>query len=318
VRAHAESNLSFEETTRFRLRAYGPKGKQPLVSVCFAVKNLAWDADEAPSRMSPAPVPPATTTQAPIRDLPRIETKEGIFAPYRALGQYYEQFGQVLANGYGQLQNINTAMITGLYDQIRQSHHHRDTLVTSVVRLRTEQIEKAESRDRQEHSESERNALARQALQQLGEATKAVFVSQGISPEHLEVLDSLTASPELMATLRDPRVRQLMRDPNNLRALAGLLGQIAIQQHQAAMAAPQQHAMMPGGPAPQAMMPGAPGPYAMPPGAPGPQAMPPGAPGPQAIPAGYAPQGSLAPGQAYPVGAPEPPPGGAPGGQQAA
>jgi hypothetical protein len=58
-----------------------------------------------------------------------------------------------------------------------------------------------------------------------------------------ELLGVLGQSPELLATLNDPRVRALMRDPNNLRMVAGLLRQFGEQA--AAASAPEAPASAP-------------------------------------------------------------------------
>ena len=74
-----------------------------------------------------------------------------------------------------------------------------------------------------------RAALARDALNQLGEATKAFFTAQGISPEMADVAQVLGQSPELLGALKDPDVQSLMSDPGNLKLIAGMLKQAGAQ-----------------------------------------------------------------------------------------
>ena len=68
-----------------------------------------------------------------------------------------------------------------------------------------------------------RTELARHAIKQLGDAAQAFVLARGLPPDLAEVFGALGASPELMATLRDPSVRVLMKDPDNLRGLATML-----------------------------------------------------------------------------------------------
>jgi len=106
----------------------------------------------------------------------------------------------------GQLQGVNNAMLNRLHRQLR---------------------------------------LAREALNQLGDAAKAFLTARGVSPGLADVLGVIGTSPELVGTLSDPDVRALMRDPDNLKSLAQMLKAAAAQARAAQQA--QAQAQQPGG-----------------------------------------------------------------------
>jgi hypothetical protein len=80
--------------------------------------------------------------------------------------------------------------------------------------------------------------LAKEAINQLGSAANAFLTAKGVTPEMAELLDTLSSSPQLMATMKKPGVQQLMQDPNNLAGLAAMLEQAAAQAQAQAQGAP--------------------------------------------------------------------------------
>ena len=147
----------------------------------------------------------------------------------RALGDYYAQWGQIVLGSVGQLQGVNNAMLSRLHRQLQHSQNHVDQLVAAILTYRVAEAELAEQRRSADRSDDSRTVLAQQALQQLGDAAKALLAARGVTPELADALGAIGQSPELVATLNEPDVRDLMHDPNNLRLLAAMLKQAAQQ-----------------------------------------------------------------------------------------
>ena len=127
------------------------------------------------------------------------------------------------AHGLGALAPLSRARGLPLHRQVEESRGQVDELVAALIEFRTAQVTVVEERKAQTQANDARTELAKQALTQIGQAAQAFLVGRGIPPELTDVLGSISNSPELMAAMNDPEVRELMKDPNNLSALAGML-----------------------------------------------------------------------------------------------
>ena len=113
---------------------------------------------------------------------------------------------------------VNELVASNTRQRISEAEAHAQ-LIAATTRQQVAEEEKTFKAD-----------LARDALGQLGGLANAMLLREsGLNPEMSDVLVSLQGSPELMAALRNPRVRAQLKDPNNLRDLASLL-QMASQQ----------------------------------------------------------------------------------------
>jgi len=224
-----------ETYRRFRVRIYGPKGSPKIDAGTFLCRNHSWTEQ-----------PPAASEVMPDLRIPTPSfdqsAKDSTLKGIKALGDYYAQWGQIVLGSVGQLQGVNNSMLARLHRQLQESRGQVDELVASILEYRHNEVETAERRRLEEHAGDTRSELARDALQQLGTAATAFLAGRSLPPDLLETFGALSTSPELTEALRDPRVREMMKEPDNLRGLAAML-QAAGQQTQAAQqaqAAPEQ------------------------------------------------------------------------------
>ena len=225
IRECAVRNTIGDSSTRFRVKLYGPKGVNCLATGQFVCRNDAYDLDDA--------VMPKLEIPAPTFD---EAARAGSVKGLKALGDYYAQWGQIVLGSVGQLQGVNNAMLARLHRQLQESRGQVDQLVASILEFRVKEIEVQESRLADERDGDARTTLAREALGQLGAAANTFLAGRGMTPDMLEVVTQLGGSPELMAALKDPAVRALMQDHDNLKGLAEMLRQAGSQ----AQAAQQQ------------------------------------------------------------------------------
>ncbi|RME26724.1 MAG: hypothetical protein D6798_06095, partial [Deltaproteobacteria bacterium] len=179
IRDVAVRNTVGEEYCRFRVKVYGPKGARMLDSAQFVCRN--HDAD----------------LHLPLladKDLPRIPAPTfdqaaaaGGAKGIKALGDYYAQWGQIVLGSVGQLQGVNNAMLNRLHRQLRQARDQVDQLVAAILENRYKELELAEERRADERAGDARTELAREALNQLGDAAKAFLTARGVSPELADV-----------------------------------------------------------------------------------------------------------------------------------
>ena len=230
LRDIAARNTLAEPYRRFRVKIYGPKGVRTLDSGSFVCRNDDHDLDlPVPAQNSPL----TEKVRPHDREIPppSFETVEITSAGrgMRALGDYYAQWGRIVLGSVHQLQGVNNAMVHKLHKQLDASRDQVDELVGAILNLRAAEMELAEKHRSSDKSEDTRAEIAKHALQQLGDAAKAFLAARGVTPEMADVLGTLGQSPDLMAALNDPDVRILMQDANNLKLLAGLLKQAAVQ-----------------------------------------------------------------------------------------
>ncbi len=228
LRDCAARNTVGDSLRRFRVRIYGPKATEKLDSGSFVCRNHDY-ADEVDTEAADAAVRELRIPQPTFDQAAKDSTLKGI----KALGDYYAQWGQIVLGSVGQLQGVNNSMLARLHRQLQESRGQVDELVASILEYRHNEVEAYESRRLEERAGDTRSELARDALQQLGTAATAFLAGRSMPPDLLETFGAISASPELTNVLRDPSVRELMKDPDNLRGLAAML-QAAGQQAQAA------------------------------------------------------------------------------------
>ncbi len=220
VREVAIRHTTGEAYRRFRVKLYSPKAVDVLASGQFVCRNDRFDLDEYGAPAAPPPIPVPTFDEA---------AQAGSVKGLKALGDYYAQWGAIVLGSVGQLQGVNNAMLARLHRQLQESRDQVDQLVASILEFRVKEIEVQEERLADEREGDARTALAREALGQLGAAANTFLASRGMSPEMIDVFTQLGGSPELMATLKEPHVRELMKDPDNLKSLAEMLRQAGAQ-----------------------------------------------------------------------------------------
>lgn len=227
LRDIAKRNTVGEPFRRFRVKAYGAKGIRVVDTASFVCKNVDHDLD--------LPMLANGSRQEVESDL-RIPTPtfedaaaSGASRGIKALGDYYAQWGQIVLGSVGQLQGVNNAMLGRLHRQLQESRDQVDQLVAAILEFRVAELKLNDDRRADERSSDARADLARHALQQLGDAAKAFLATRGVPPELADVLGALGSSPTLVSALNEPDVRELIREPQNLELLAGLLRQAGAQ-----------------------------------------------------------------------------------------
>ena len=229
LRELAIRNTVGEPYCRFRVRMFSVKGHKVVDSGHFVCRN---DHEQSPDPEAAAPelrIPTPTFDEA---------ARSGSVKGLKALGDYYAQWGAIVLGSVGQLQGVNNAMLAKLHKQLEESRGQVDQLVASILEFRVKEIEVQESRLADERDGDARTTLAREALGQLGAAANTFLASRGMTPDMLEVFTHLGGSPELMAALKDPAVRALMQDHDNLKGLAEMLRQAGSQAQAAQQSAP--------------------------------------------------------------------------------
>lgn len=253
LRDVAARNTVGEVKRRFRVRAYAPKGSSSLLSGTFVcnshgveVQSTAQDEIVViPENLTGSKMP------APSFDMAAMS---GAAKSVKTLGDLYSQWGHIVLGGVGQVHDINRSMMVMLHRQLTESEKRVEQLVAAILEFRVSQVEAQEKRQTQVQLDDSRTILARDALNQLGEAARSFLALRGITPEMMEAMNLLGTSQELMTALKDPGVKTLMRDPSNLNMLAGMLRQFG--QQALAMQAAQNGASAP----PAAEAPTQPGP----------------------------------------------------------
>ena len=106
----------------------------------------------------------------------------------------------------GQLQGINNQMASRLHRHLAESRDQVDQLVASILEHRFQEATTTESRRAAERESDSRASLARDAIAQVGEAAGVLLTAKGLTPEMAEVVGTLSQSPTLLETLREPAV----------------------------------------------------------------------------------------------------------------
>jgi hypothetical protein len=164
------------------------------------------------------------------RPSPQQAEADGVAHGMAALGTYYAEWGQMVLGSFTHLQGIHEDLTGRLHEQHTESRGQVDTLVGSILEARVQEATSREERAMQSEQHDTKASLARDALQQIGEAAKAFWMSQGLPAETAELLQLLGQSPRLTETLNKPAVRDLMRDPKHLEDLAKMLAAQAAAQ----------------------------------------------------------------------------------------
>jgi len=166
--------------------------------------------------------PEADLADLGMPDLRATEVR-AVGGPMQSLGHYYAQWGQLVLDSIGQLQRVNNGLVARLHQQLNESQNQVEELVGSVLQYRAKELETSEARQQQDKEATSRHQLAHMAVQQVGAAANLYLGSRGLPPEIAQLVEPLVKSPELQKALRDPRVRELMKDPENIRSFAEML-----------------------------------------------------------------------------------------------
>jgi hypothetical protein len=241
LRDVAVRNMGGDPLRRFRVKAYSPKAARVVETATYACRDSDADA-ELPVHVAVAETA-ALEMRIPTPTFDQVETHSSLRG-MKALGDYYAQFGHILLGAVGQLQGVNNAVVGRMHRDLQQSRNQVDQLMAAVLTQRVADVQLADQRAASERNDDARTDLARQALQQLGEAARAFLTSKGVSPEMTDLMGLLGQNADLMGALQDPDVRALVQEPGNVAALAAMLKHAASQaravRDAAALSAPTQ------------------------------------------------------------------------------
>ena len=207
--------LEGHDQKRFRVRCMAAKGS-PIVP---SPQSVVRDATPPPP---PKPPHPGHALKLPAADFSDVEHTP-LTSSLHALGELYTRFGNLVLGAVGNLQRIHESTTVQLHQQLQDSRAQTDMLVGSILEARAAELTVTAERQAESQQTDARSALARDAIQQIGEAARVLLGQQGLSPETIQLLQLLQTSPSLEATLKDPTVRALMQQPGQLHQLAALL-----------------------------------------------------------------------------------------------
>ncbi len=208
----------------YRVGVYGPKGVRLLTRTVAVL-----DAEGEPG---------GTSTEAVMAEV----TAQGVFS----LGTAWEHFSRTLltqTNEFGamclrqmeKVDDISRRQSELTAKETAAARQQVNDLVSMVAQAKMSEAEaRAEllTASADEAAEAKRTEtsqiLAKEAIGKIGELGQAFLVSRtGLAPEMAEVATVLQGNAEMVEALRDPRVRDQLKNADNLSYLAAMLKQAA-------------------------------------------------------------------------------------------
>lgn len=205
-------NMADFPVRRFRVRLQGLKGIKPQNTVMVTCANREARRSEREAAQLPMVTPR-------LNEVAATQT----VAEAKAVAELYARWAEIVLAMMAQVQRVTGTTIDHLNEQLADSRDQVDQLVAAILERNVSDL-RAENTRAQEAKEADtRTALARDALKQLGDATKTFLTAKGLPPEMSDVFQKIGQSPDLMAALNDPKVRDLLNNPGNLKDLSEML-----------------------------------------------------------------------------------------------
>ncbi len=215
----AEAHIGGREFARFRLRAYAVKG-HAMIGGGMLTAEPRTDAESTALASGPAELPEPMSFE-------ELEV-ESAASGMRALGSYYAQWGALMLGSVRQLQHVNHSTIDRLNAQVGEARGQVDELLAALLETRAAASLSQVQQDAEVRRQQTNTMLAQQAINGIGEAAKAFAMAKsGVDPSLASLAQRLSGSPDLLDALQDDDVQDLMNDPDNLKAVAGMLKQAA-------------------------------------------------------------------------------------------
>ncbi len=211
-------NMGDFPVRRFRVRMQGLKGVKAHNTVMVTCTNREAVRNHRESNQIPMP-------SARLSEIAPTQT----VAEARAVSELYARWAEIMLGTMAQVQRVNSASIEQLGEQLADSREQVDQLVAAILERNVAEVKQEAVRVHDAKEADTRTALARDALKQLGDATRTFFTAKGMPPEMADLFQKIGQSPELMSALNDPKVRELMNNPENLKDLSNML--LAAGQH---------------------------------------------------------------------------------------
>ncbi len=221
LRQVAASNMAGRGTAKFKVCLWRPKGDALLHSARFVARNpLHMEREEGedyPLVAAPSPtVLPPTPLPAVI-----VGPEERVWT---ALGDGYTRLISLAQNTYSHIAGLQNRTIVVLNGQNQRLQGVVEELSGDLIQLKIGAYEVESGRRTDDGETKVREELGRQFISELGTLGRVVASAKlGLSPEMVDLFETVNASPELLETLRSPEVRKLLKDEKTRKELAELL-----------------------------------------------------------------------------------------------
>lgn len=208
-------------TAKFKVCLWRPKGDALLHSARLLARNpIHLDGDEGED--FPLVAPPTPTVLAPAGPPALlVGPEERVWA---ALGDGYTRLIALAQGTYSHIAGLQNTAIVVLNGQNQRLQKLVEELSGDLIQLKIGAYEVESGRRTDDGEAKVREELGRQFISELGTLGRVVASAKlGLSPELVELFETVNASPELSETLRSPEVRKLLRDEKTRKELAELL-----------------------------------------------------------------------------------------------
>ena len=227
IRSNVAMNMVGEARRGFRVRLYSAKGSKILATGSFVAFNPK--VSESPVRRAQEPgVSGYSLPPDPSIALQTDTALEGAAVAFQNLGQSYVAFNELVLDGVKGMQGIMTRTNQDLSEQLTAARQHEASLMDFIMQQR--RVERDISTQGMElQAQEQRTALAREAIDQLGNTMQVMMLARGGHPMLQALSQALQSSPRLAQALERPEVQGLLREPRALDSLAQMLESAAGQ-----------------------------------------------------------------------------------------
>jgi hypothetical protein len=223
IRETARMNMGDRKDCKFKVSAWRPKGEQQLLGARFTCEDTEFEESrpEEPVKAANSPFP--TPIVAPTVQLPPPDSFPDA-RHWRALGDGYTHLIHLLQQSYAHLATLQNTTVSNQNVQILRLQKVLEELMGEMLKLRIGIAEATGSVQQESRETRMREELGKQFISEIGTFGR-VFASAklGMSPELVELAELVSASPELLDAMKNPKVRAMLRDEKTRKELAALL-----------------------------------------------------------------------------------------------
>ncbi|TNE90367.1 MAG: hypothetical protein EP330_08610 [Deltaproteobacteria bacterium] len=207
---------------KMRVRACCPKGVGSVwTRTVTCIDTLADRAIVMPPPVEPEPdrdEPEVGALTVPPPD--RSEEAEGFYWVELAYRKLIDR--QLTATG--RLTQLYDNIIVRLDKRLDKSEDQNEKVITALLDYRALEAERAFEHAATEGRDELAAQVAHSALEQIGGAARMYMAAQtGTSPELLDLVELVGQHPKLVETLKQPAVRELLRDPETVEMISVLI-----------------------------------------------------------------------------------------------
>lgn len=216
VRECIEGNSTGEAIGRFRVRVYHPKGSKLLLSRTLILRNadLLEDYNDLSEGLS-----------VDLDSAAHQTSVKGVVD----LGNLYARFAGIVLTTFAGMQKVNNDFVDRQGEQLRDSSENVNALIAALFEHKTRQLELENQATVEERVAAGRTAVAKQAVETIGQAAEALMISKGISPDATKIVKVLGDNPDLANAMQDPDIQQMLQDPAVVAQVVELLKLTATQ-----------------------------------------------------------------------------------------